>query len=348
MRVQRLGIVGTGLIGASDSTEATAETARARDAIDAIATDLAELAPAALVVVAVPVIALPGVIGAVLAQDDWTVTDVGSTKAAVAANALDPARFVGGHPVTGSEAHGPEHATAELFEGATWFLTPSAKTEPERYRLVHGFVSSLGATPVAINPEAHDRLVALTSHMPHALANALVNQAGSERIDGHEPLAAAGGSLRDMTRVAGANPRIWVDIFLDNADVLADALADHRGRLEQVERALRARDAGFLAKWIGEAALNRRKMLADAYPDPGSLQQLRVHVPDRPGVLAGITQALGAERINIEDFELHHMSPERGGTLTFLITGEDEARRAAELLEAQGYGVVVAPVLGER
>ena len=89
-------------------------------------------------------------------------------------------------------------------------------------------------------------------------------------------------------------------------------------------------------------------MLAEAYPDPGALQQLRVHVPDRPGVLAGITQALGAERINIEDFELHHMSPERGGTLTLLITGENEARRAAELLQAQGYGVVVAPVLGEQ
>jgi prephenate dehydrogenase len=364
MRIQRLGIVGTGLIGASvglaakragvgqvvgyDSSEGTAATALDRYAIDGIATDLAELVPAELVVVAVPVIALPGVIGAVLTYDDWTVTDVGSTKAGVATGAKDPARFVGGHPVTGSEAHGPEHATAELFDGATWFLTPSAQTEPDRYRLVHGFVSSLGATPVAIDPDAHDRLVALTSHMPHALANVLVNQAGSERIDGHEPLAAAGGSLRDMTRVAGANPRIWVDIFLDNADVLADALADHRGRLEQVERALRNKDAGFLAKWIGEAALNRRKMLADAYPDPGSLQQLRVHVPDRPGVLAGITQALGAERINIEDFELHHVSPERGGTLTVLITGEDEARRAAELLEAQGYGVVIAPVLGDQ
>ena len=71
-------------------------------------------------------------------------------------------------------------------------------------------------------------------------------------------------------------------------------------------------------------------------------------MPDRPGVLAGITQALGAERINIEDFELHHMSPDRGGTLTVLITGEDEARRAAELLEAQGYGVVVTPMLGEQ
>jgi predicted amino acid-binding ACT domain protein len=72
-----------------------------------------------------------------------------------------------------------------------------------------------------------------------------------------------------------------------------------------------------------------------------------VHIPDRPGVLAGITQALGAERINIEDFELRHFSPERGGTLSILVTGEPEARRAADLLEAQGYGVQIAPVMDE-
>ena len=95
--------------------------------------------------------------------------------------------------------------------------------------------------------------------------------------------------------------------------------------IEQLESALDSGDAGFLARWIGEAAGNRRRMLADAYADPGELQQLRVHVPDRPGVLAGITQALGAERINIEDFELHHVSPDRGGTLTLLVGGEDEA-----------------------
>jgi prephenate dehydrogenase len=86
-------------------------------------------------------------------------------------------------------------------------------------------------------------------------------------------------------------------------------------------------------------------MLADAYPDPGALQQLRVRVPDRPGVLAAITQALGAERINIEDFELQHVSPERGGALTLLVTGEEEARRAADLLERQGYAATVAPVI---
>jgi prephenate dehydrogenase len=175
----------------------------------------------------------------------------------------------------------------------------------------------------------------------------LVNQAGSTRIERHDPLLAAGGSLRDMTRVAGANPRIWVDIFVENAGAVRESLAEHRRRIEQLEAALEAGDAGFLARWIGEAAGNRRRMLADAFADPGELQQLRVHVPDRPGVLAGITQALGAERINIEDFELHHVSPERGGTLPVLVAGEAEAQRAAALLESQGYGVVVSPVLAE-
>jgi prephenate dehydrogenase len=362
VEVKRLGIIGTGLIGASvglaakrarvplvegfDFYDNVAEAARERGAIDQTAIAADELlAGSELVVVAVPVIALHAVLREAIGAEA-TVTDVGSTKSNLG-DALTSANFVGGHPVTGSEAHGPEHATADLFDGATWFLTPTAQTDPERYRLVHGFVSALGATPVAIDPQAHDQLVAVTSHLPHALANLLVNQAGASRIEGHEPLAAAGGSLRDMTRVAGANPRIWVDIFLENTEALRGALGEHRRRLEQLESALEARDAGFIARWIGEASDNRRQMLEQAFPDPGELLQLRVHVPDRPGVLAGITQALGAQRINIEDFELHHVSPERGGTLTLLVTGAGEAERAAALLESQGYGVVVSPVLGE-
>jgi prephenate dehydrogenase len=358
----RIAVIGTGLIGASvglaarerghdvaghDPDERALAVAAERGALDA-ATSLEEaLDGAALAVVAAPVAQLVPTVEAVLAAsaDGCSVTDVGSTKARVAAAAASP-RFVGGHPVCGSEAHGPGHARADLFEGASWFLTPSPQTSAETHRLVHGFVTSLGATPVAVDPNVHDRLVALTSHLPHALANLLVNQAGAARIDGHEPLAAAaGGSLRDMTRVAGANPRIWVDIFLENSDAVREALSDHRRRIEQLEQALDAGDAGFLARWIAEAGRNRGRMLAEAYPDLGTLQQLRVHVPDRPGVLAGITQALGAERINIEDFELQHVSPERGGTLRLLISGEGEAERAARLLEEQGYGVEIAPVL---
>src|SRR5262245_786224 len=361
----RVAIVGTGLIGASvglaaarndatvvgfDQDPDFAEIARERGAVDEVAGSLAEaLDGADLAVVAVPVGQLAAQVRAVLgaSRDGTTVTDVGSTKAAVCAAAGGSPRVIGGHPVCGSEARGPEHATGELFEGATWFLSPLPQTDPGRHRLVHGFVSGLGATPIAVDPAAHDRLVALTSHLPHVMANVLVNQAGATRIDGHEPLSSAGGSLRDMTRVAGANPRIWVDIFLENAGALKAALAEHRRGLEQVETALESGDAGFLARWIGEAALNRRGMITEAYGDPGELHRLRVHVPDRPGVLAGMTQALGAERINIEDFELHHQSPERGGTLTVLVAGEGEAERARALLEAQGYGVVISPVVEE-
>ncbi len=366
MEPERLAIIGTGLIGTSvalaakrsgstrvagfDPDPAALEAAVARGAIDDSADSIAAaLADTDLAVVAAPVAQLAAQVRAALESsgERCTVTDVGSTKSAVCSVARGSARFVGGHPVCGSEARGAEHASAELFDGATWFLTPLAETDPGRYRLVHGFVAGLGAVPVAVDPQAHDRLVALTSHLPHALANLIVNQAGSGRIDGHDPLAAAGGSLRDMTRVAGANPRIWVDIFLDNASSLRESLAEHRRRVEQLEAALESGDAGFLARWIGEASGNRRRMLADAYPDPGELHRLRVHVPDRPGVLAGITQALGAERINIEDFELHHVSPDRGGTLTVLVGGEKQAHRAAAVLEAQGYGVVVSPVLSE-
>jgi prephenate dehydrogenase len=305
------------------------------------------LADAQLAVVAAPIAALPAQVAAVLEAtgEETTVTDVGSTKASVVAAAAGSPRFVGGHPIAGLESRGAEHASAGIFEDATWFLTPTAHTDNERHRSVHGFVASLGAVPVAIDPAAHDRLVALTSHLPHVLANVVVNQAGATRVEGHEPLANAGGSLRDMTRIAGANPRIWTDIFLDNAGAVREALAEHRRRIEQVEAALADGDAGFLARWIGEASQNRRRMLDVAYENAGALHHVRLHIPDRPGVLQGITQALGAERINIENWELEHISPERGGTLTLLVTGADDARRAAELLESQGYDVFVSPVI---
>jgi len=291
----RLAVVGTGLIGASvglaakrvgvpevvgwDADDASLRVAAERGAVDSAAGSLAEAVEGAdLALVATPVASLQETVQAALgAGSEPTVSDVGSTKSGLCGSVAERARFIGGHPVCGSEARGPEHANAELFEGATWFLTPVAETEPGRYKLLHGFVASLGAIPVAIDPAAHDRLMAVTSHLPHALANLILNHAGSVRVNGHEPLATAGGSLRDMTRVAGANPRIWIDIFLDNAEELRSSLAEHRRRVEDLERALEAGDAGWLARWIGEAAGNRRTLLDEAYHDVGALQRVRVH-----------------------------------------------------------------------
>jgi prephenate dehydrogenase len=360
--VQRLAIVGTGLIGASvglaaqaggthvagwdPDPEALATAVRAGAC--AGAGSLADaLEGVELVLVAAPVSALPSRVAEVLASTDEevTVTDVGSTKASVVTAAAGSPRFVGGHPIAGKEVHGAEHAAAGLFEGATWFLTPPVASGEERYALVHGFVAGLGAFPHAIDPVAHDELVALTSHLPHVLANVVVNQAGATRVEGHEPLANAGGALRDMTRIAGANPRLWREIFLDNAEAVSASLAEHRRRIEEVEAALARGDDGFLSSWIAEAAGNRRRMLDVAYGDAGALHRIQVHVADRPNVLAEITHAFGAARIDIRDFELDHISPDRGGTLTLLVSGEGEGTRAQALLESQGYGVVVSAVL---
>jgi prephenate dehydrogenase len=367
--IQRLAIVGLGLMGGSlglaareraavtrvvgcDPDEGARAAALERGCVDEAGDDLAAaVAEADVVALCAPVSELPAVLAELAGlTPKATVTDIGSTKTGVVAAvpASLRARFIGGHPICGMETRGVQNAHAELFDGATWYLTPLADTEPARLRDLHRFVAALGATPVAIDAGVHDRLLAVTSHLPHALANLLVVQAGEARIDGHDPLTAIGGSFRDMTRVAGANPRIWVDIFLDNREALAGVLREHQRALGQVLTALEAGDAGYLARWIGQASGHHRRALAAQFDQrPEELYRVQVHVPDRPGVFAGITQALGAARINIEDFELHHFTPERGGTIELLVAGREEAERAVELLDAQGYGALVAPVVAD-
>jgi prephenate dehydrogenase len=367
--IQRLAIVGLGLMGGSlglaareranvqrvvgcDPDEGARAAALTRGCVDEAGDDLAAaVADADVVALCAPVSELPVVLAELAGlAPQATVTDIGSTKTGVVAAvpAGLRARFIGGHPICGMETRGAQNARAELFDGATWYLTPLADTEPARLRDLHRLVAALGATPVAIDAGVHDRLLAVTSHLPHALANLLVVQAGEARIDGHDPLTAIGGSFRDMTRVAGANPRIWVDIFLDNREALASVLREHQRALGEVLTALEAGDAGYLARWIGQASGHHRRALAAQFDQrPEELYRVQVHVPDRPGVFAGITQALGAARINIEDFELHHFTPERGGTIELLVAGSEEAQRAVELLDAQGYGALAAPVLAD-
>ncbi len=359
-----IAIVGLGLIGGSiglaarargdqvvvyDTDPAAGASGLELGAASAVADSVAAaVADAELAFVCGPVAELPDLVTAVVDHlpAGAVVSDVGSTKGRLMEAVGTTATFVGGHPVCGSEARGVTNARAELFDGATWFLTPGAATDPNSLRTVHGYVSSLGARPVAIDADSHDRLVALTSHLPHALANLLANQAGAGRIDGHDPLAAVGGSFRDMTRVAGANPRIWVDIFLDNRAALLDGLREHARAIDTLVRALEREDSGYVARWIAEASGNRRRMLAEAYrTTPEELHRVRVRVPDRPGAISGITQALGAQGINIEDFELHHLSTDVGGTVVVIIAGADHAARAVELLDSHGYQATTTSVV---
>ena len=257
------------------------------------------------------------------------------------------ARFIGGHPVCGSEARGPEHASAELFEGATWFLTPVAETEPERYKHAARLRRLARCDPGRRSTRvAHDRLLAIDEPPAARAREPLLNQAGAARVNGHEPLAAAGGSLKDMTRVAGANPRIWVDIFLDNADELRASLAEHRRRVEELERALAARRRGLaraLDRRGGRSTAGRCSTRPTA--DAGALQRLRVHVPDRPGVFAGSPRRSAPSGSTSRTSSSSTCRPSAAARSTMLVTGRGAgaprggAPRGAGLLRHRRAGV---------
>jgi prephenate dehydrogenase len=351
--VERLAVVGTGLIGTSialaaaragtrsrgfDTDPGVLERAASRGAIEPAASLAEAVADADLVVVAVPVGAAPRVVQEVLdaTGPDAVVTDVASTKRPLAS--LEDARFVPGHPVAGGATGGPARAAADLFDAATWFLTPTGASAAESIAAVERFVASLGARTVRTDAAAHDRLLALTSHLPHALANLLMLRVAEAAAEDDAPLAFAGASLREMTRLAGANASIWSDIFLGNADEIAAALGGLRESLDELEGALQTGDRERIEATIATAAAARERLESFAYRTaPAQLNRIRIRVPDRPGVLARITQILGAAQINLEDFELRHVSPEYGGVLVILVAGADNAERARELLRREGY-----------
>jgi prephenate dehydrogenase len=344
--ISRLAIVGTGLLGTSVALAARragvasvrgwdADPAMLREAAVEPTASLAEaVAGAELVVVSVPVGAVVATVRDALASaPDATVTDVGSTKRVLAA--VEDPRFVAGHPLAGGATGGPARASADLFDGAIWFLTPSPVADAARVQTVEGFVAALGARTVQLDPAEHDRLLAVTSHLPHALANLLMRTAARA---GEDALGYAGASLREMTRVAGANASIWADIFVANGDLIASALAELGNDLADVERSLRAGERDAIERWIAESATARTRMLEYAYrTEAKMLNRIRVRIPDKPGVLARITQSLGAAGINIEDFELRHVSPEYGGVLVILVAGGNQAELARTLLRREGY-----------
>jgi prephenate dehydrogenase len=300
-----------------------------------------------IIFVATPVRTVLEVSRAALAASgpDSIVTDMGSTKSGLMA-ALRPAeekRFIGGHPICGSETAGVANSREDLFEKATYFLTPGRGVEPANYERLHGFIAKIGARPTAIDPDAHDRIMALVSHLPHVLANAAMNQAGGLNLDGREALLSAGPSFRDLTRVAGSNPRVWTDIFMENRKWLSEALREHGRNVETIAGAIEAGDEDRLTEMILTAARNRDRMLEAEHLAPSDLYVVKVPVPDRPGVLSQVTVALGNAGINIDDLAFHRISVDLGGVLSLAVSGRETGDRAVDILKGLGYDAVSVP-----
>jgi prephenate dehydrogenase len=354
----RIAILGVGLIGGSiglaarqrldaevvgfDPAPATLERATADGVIDRGAATVAEAcAGAEVVFCAAPVAGLTELASAALdaCGPETVVTDVGSTKRDIVAALGSDERFIGGHPLAGAETSGVENARADLFGGARWYLTPkSALSSGLLYDRLQRTVAGLGARVQAIDAEAHDRLMATISHLPHVVANVLVGQAVAELTRDSERMPEVGPSFRDTTRVAGANPAIWGDIFASNRDAVAEAVEGVAGRLQEAAALIREGGRDAVAEWHAEAGSDRRRLLETELAG-GPLRELRVVVTNRPGTIAELALALGEAGVNIEDMALYPAPDMTSGAVSLWVSGDEQAERAATLVRELGHSV---------
>ena len=362
--VHRLAIVGVGMMGGSlalaahrhaevddvvgfDTDPAALEEALAGGVITETAASAGEAAAYAdLVVVSTPVGSIPALVEECAASDPRPrlITDMGSTKSAIMRSLSPLARslFIGGHPLCGAADSGVRYARADLFERATYFLCTTGAAFPKLYAMLQRFIVDIGARPTHIEAAAHDQIMAVVSHLPHVLANALMEHAGSFSVSGRRALQWVGASFTDLTRVAGANPPMWRDIFLENREALSEALHALSGELEQFSTYLESGDGKGISRAIESAGTYREEMLEHADITPATLYKVTVRVPDEPGVIARVMTALGEANINVEDLTLHHMSRSVGGDLELFVAGEGVAEEAGSLLNALGYPSMVS------
>ncbi len=356
----RIAVLGVGLIGGSiglaarrhlqcevagfDSDRATLDRALAEGAIDAAASSVTEAcAGAEVVFCAAPVAGQVELAGAALeaSASDTVVTDVGSTKRDIVAALGGDERFIGGHPLAGAETSGVENAREDLFEGARWYLTPkSERSSDVLYDRLRRTVAGLGARVQAIDAGEHDRLMATVSHLPHVVANALVAQAAADLSGDPERLPEVGPSFRDTTRVAGANPAIWGDIFASNREVVSDAVEALAVRLHDAAALIREGKRDAVAEWHAAAAADRRRLLESELAG-GPLRELRVVISNRPGTIAELALALGDAGVNIEDMALYPTPDTNSGAVSLWVSGGEQATRAVELVRELGHTVSI-------
>jgi prephenate dehydrogenase len=332
-------LIGTGLIGGSlgmalrrdgvavcgyDRDPTRAARALELGAVDTIADRVTDaVAGAALAVVAVPVGQVGDVVLEVLEAGAPLVTDVGSVKMPVVemveqARPALAARFVGGHPMAGSEQEGLEGASPDLFVGATWVLTPTASTDPHAFAEVRAWVTSLGAEAIAVAPPLHDALVAVVSHVPQLAASTLMNVASAGNDEHAVLLRLAAGGFRDMTRIASSHPAIWPDICLANRDAIVAALDDYVGALGRVRAIVAGGEREQLLELLEHARAARRN-LPVGIPVDATLFELRIPVPDREGVIAEVATLAAQFGVNISDLEIAHSLEGRQGVLVLVV-----------------------------
>jgi prephenate dehydrogenase len=301
--------------------------------------DATAAADVQLVVVAVPPDHLGPQVLAALAAGDAVVTDVGSIKgqplAEVRAAGADARRYVGSHPMAGSERSGPLAASALLFEGRPWAVTPHPDADPAAVALVTALVETCGGVPVRLAPDEHDLAVARTSHLPHLMASLV---AGRLAVAPGEHLALSGQGVRDVTRIAAGDPALWEQIITANAGAVLSLLDEVQERLETLRQAVAGGDRADLVALLGEGVAGTRAIPGKHGGPVRPTASVYVAVPDHPGELARLFADAGEIGVNIEDIHIDH-DPGRPVGQVELVVELGRAELLADALEERGWAL---------
>lgn len=276
-----------------------------------------------------------------LRETDGVVTDVGSVKARIVSGVEDD-RFVGGHPMAGSELDGLDGADASMFTGCVWVLTPSARTTDSTFESVASVVTRMGGEPVALSPEVHDQLVAMVSHVPHLAAATLMRLADIRSRDHAAMLRLAAGGFRDMTRIASGRPNIWLDICDQNRAAIVSGLDGFIEALRTVRGLVVEGDKAGLSEHL-ESARSARINLPARDLERTRLTECRVPILDRPGSAAEVFSLSANLGVNVLDFEVvHSVEGDRG--VMVLVVKSEQAAGFREGLLARGFKPSCSPL----
>lgn len=371
-KIKNITVIGLGLIGGSlalslkntdenftitgyDIIPEAINIAKYRKIIDRIAKDYKDsVQDADLVIIATPVGSIVEVIKSIkdYLKKGTIITDVGSTKENIVkrVNRLLPKDvvFIGGHPMAGSEYEGILGATPELFKNAFYILTPTDSTVTEPLLTLHSLFTKIGSKVITITPKEHDINVALISHLPHILSTSLVDLINCRQENLKNLFKLCAGGFRDMTRIAASNPKMWLDITFENRQEIVKVIEEYIEYLSKFKKSLQRNDVEYVKNHYYKAQKARVNLPKFIEKDISKLYELRIAVPDKPGVLSEITLAISSCGINIEDISIFHSTEfSGGGILKVLVQGEDAGKIARQAIEKNGYEVRVKKVLSE-
>lgn len=343
-------IVGTGLIGTSiglalgrlgvtvELVDAHPEAVLMAERIGA-GSRLVEAAPQ-LVVVAVPPDHVGAVVAEQLARTSAVVTDAASVKskplADAAALTADLSRYVGSHPMAGSERSGPLAGRADLFDGATWAITPHETSDPEAVELIRRLAEACGARTVELSVRDHDLAVARVSHLPYLMS---VLAAGTLVDAPSSHLELSGQGVRDVTRIAAGDPGLWTQIVSANSTALTGLLEQIYGELDRMLVALSKEEAADeLTSILGHGVSGAVRVPGKHGAPHAEHVTVLVTIPDRPGQLARLFADAAASGANVEDLRIDH-SPGRPTGEVELAVKPGSVDQLVQVLSERGWSV---------